>query len=84
MDSSVVIGSMIVLCTLVLAAMLFSGALKFALKFIAGAAIGGVGIYMIYMAFPMVNVGINAFTMSIAGLLGIPGIGILILSGIML
>ena len=84
MNSSIVIGSMIVLCTLILGAMLFSGAVRFALKFVLWAAVGGVGIYMVNMAFPMVDLGVNLFTMSAAGLLGAPGICVLVLAGLML
>lgn len=84
MDSIDIISAMIIFCVVILIITLFSGAFKFVLRTIIGAIMGAVGIYMVNMMFPAINIGVNLTTLMISGLLGLPGFAIIILSGLIL
>jgi len=84
MDSYSFIVAMITICMVTLVFILFSGPLKTVFKFILNVCIGMFAIYALNLAFPSIGIGINLFTAAVSGLLGIPGLVVLVVAGIVL
>ncbi|MDD5946079.1 MAG: pro-sigmaK processing inhibitor BofA family protein [Clostridia bacterium] len=84
MDSSNIISTMIFVCIAVLLLTVFSRQIKTVFRILLGSVLGMAGIYAVNILFPSVNIGINAVTAGICGLLGLPGFAVLVLAGIIL
>ncbi len=78
MGSGQIILLMIALCAVVLVVLVFSGYLKYILKFLIRGAAGSLCVVLVNMLVPInMIVGINLLTFFLIGVLGLPGVALL-------
>ena len=71
-------------CVAVLLITVFSKQIRTVFRILLWSMLGMAGIYAVNILFPSVNIGINAVTAGLCGLLGLPGFAVLVLAGVIL
>ena len=83
-DSEQIIMALIVICSIILVLMVFSGVVRAVFRMGFCAILGMVGIYVLNIYFPEVGIGINPLTAAVSGILGVPGFAALVVAGLVL